>query len=71
MEKSEKELLIESNGILRSFYSIIQRKGSSTDWEAFEKRVSQILKDQHEYMFPTIKQLRRKKLNRINDKDPK
>ena len=71
MEKSEKELLIEANGIIRSFYSIAQRKGSITNWEAFENRVSQILKEQHEYMFPTVKQIRKRKLNRLNEQNPK
>lgn len=65
MEKSEKELLIEANGILRSLYSVIERKGDSTNWEPLKKRVLEILKDQHEYMFPTIRQIRRKKLNNI------
>lgn len=67
MDKSEKELLIEANGILRSLYSVIERKGDSTNWEPLERRVLEILKNQHEYMFPTIKQLRRKKLNKINN----
>lgn len=67
MDKSEKELLIEANGILRSLYSVVQRKGDATNWEPLERRVLEILKDQHEYMFPTIQQIRRKKLNEINN----
>lgn len=67
MDKSEKEFLIEANGILRSLYSVVQRKGDSTNWEPLERRVLEILKDQHEYMFPTIQQIRRKKLNEINN----
>jgi hypothetical protein len=66
MDKTEKQLLIEANGILRSLYSVVSRKGESTNWEPLEKRLSEILKDQHEYMFPTIQQIRRKKLNNIN-----
>lgn len=66
MDKSEKELLIEANGILRSLYSVIKRKGDSTNWEPLERKLLGILKDQHEYMFPTIQQIRRKKLNKIN-----
>jgi hypothetical protein len=66
MDKTEKQLLIEANGILRSLYSVVSRKGESTNWEHLEKRLSEILKDQHEYMFPTIQQIRRKKLNNIN-----
>lgn len=68
MDKSEKQLLIEANGILRSLYSVVARKGDSTNWEPLEKKLSEILKDQHEYMFPTKQQIRRKKLNKINSK---
>jgi len=66
MGKSEKELLIEANGIIRSFYHITLRKGDHTNWEIFEKRTAQILKEQYEYMFPTIKQIRKNKLNKLN-----
>ena len=70
MEKSEKELIIEANGILRSVYSVIERKGSTTNWESLKKCVSHALKEQHEYMFPTVKQIRIKKLNKLNDQNP-
>ena len=70
MEKTERELLIEANGILRSCYSVIERKGDSTNWDALEKRVSQILKEEHEYFFPTLKQIRKRKLNRLNEQNP-
>jgi hypothetical protein len=70
MEKSEKELLIEANGILRSCYSVIERKGDATNWDSLEKRVSKILKEQYEYFFPTLKQIRIKKLNRLNEQNP-
>lgn len=66
MEKSEKELIIEANSIIRSFYSIVSRKGVNTNWELYEKALNKVLKNQHEYMFPTIKQIRRKKLNNLN-----
>lgn len=69
MEKSEKQLLIEANTIIRSFYSIIERHGNNTNWEIFAHRVEEILEEQHEYLFPTIKQIRRKKLNNINGKN--
>lgn len=69
MEKSEKQLLIEANTIIRSFYSIIERRGNNTNWEIFAHRVEEILEEQHEYLFPTIQQTRRKKLNNLNGKN--
>lgn len=69
MDKTEKQLIIEANSMLRSLYSVVARKGDSTHWDALEKKLSDILKDQHEYMFPTIQQIRRKKLNKINGKN--
>jgi hypothetical protein len=65
--KSDKELLIEANSIIRSFYSIIERKGLTTNWNVIEKKVKEILKEQHEYMYPTIKQIRKKKLNKLSE----
>lgn len=67
MEKTEKELLLDSNSIIRSFYYIIQRKGLATNWEALSSRVEEILKEQQEYLYPTVKQLRKRKLNKINN----
>ena len=69
MEKTDRELLIEANDMLRSCYSVIERRGQVTNWESLEKRVSGILKEQHEYLFPTLKQIRKKKLNRLNEQD--
>jgi len=34
------------NGVLRSLYSIIERKGKDTNWEAIGKKVKEILEDQ-------------------------
>lgn len=69
MEKTEKELIIEANSMLRSLYSVVARKVDSTNWDGLEKKLSDILKEQHEYMYPTIKHIRRKKLNQIYDKN--
>jgi len=67
MEKSEKELLMEANSVIRSFCSIAERKGDHTNWDSYEKRIDEILKEQHEYLFPTIKQIRKRKLNKLNE----
>lgn len=49
--KTEKQLIREANDIIRSFNSVIERKGEQTNWEALDKQVKRILKEQHEYMF--------------------
>ena len=49
--KTEKELIKEANDIIRSFNSVIERSGAETNWEALNKQVKRILKEQHEYMF--------------------
>ena len=46
--KNDKELLKEANGIIRSFYSVIKRKGETTNWNALQLQVKRILKEQHE-----------------------
>lgn len=74
MEKTEIEilraLLIDANIALRSCHEVIERKGEHTMWETLERRISQVLKEENEYFFPTIKQIRKKKLNRINEQNP-
>lgn len=45
MNKYETEL-IEANSLLRSAYSIAERKGEATNWEAFAKRVYTALERQ-------------------------
>jgi hypothetical protein len=69
MEKTEHELLKESNDLIRSFDSVSGRKGDSTNWEALHNRITQILKEQHQHLYPTIKQLRLRKLNKIFKSD--
>lgn len=69
MEKSEKELIEEANSIIRSFKCIAERKGVNTNWIALQKNINTILNEQHEYMYPTIKQIRKKKLNNLNGKN--
>jgi len=41
-------LLSESNSIIRSFNSVIERKGVDTNWNALGKQVSRILKEQRD-----------------------
>lgn len=44
---NEKALNKEANDALRSCYSIVQRKGADTNWEAIEKVLKSILHEQH------------------------
>lgn len=44
---NEKALNKEANDALRSCYSIAQRKGADTNWEAIEKVLKSILDEQH------------------------
>ena len=46
--KNVRELLKEANGIIRSFYSVIKRKGETTNWNALQLQVKRILDEQHE-----------------------
>ena len=69
MEKSERELLIEANELLRSCYSVIERRGMNTNWEGIDHKVEELLKELHCHFYPTLKDIRRKKLNRLNDKN--
>lgn len=46
-----KNLLNASNEILRSCYSIIERKGESTNWSSIERAVRKVLVDQHKELF--------------------
>lgn len=70
MEKTDRELLFEANEIIRSMNSVIERKGAATNWEAFEKKVKGILKEQHKVLYPKLKDIRLKKLNRLNEQNP-
>jgi hypothetical protein len=70
MEKTERELLIESNELLRSCYSVIERRGINTNWEGIDHKVEELLKELHSHFYPTLKDIRRKKLNRLNEQNP-
>jgi alpha-mannosidase len=41
--KKELELLKEANEIIKSFNSVIERRGEETNWDALEQRVKEIL----------------------------
>jgi len=69
MEKTEHELLKEANDLLRSFHSVCDRKGVSTNWDPLLLNLKRVLKEQHQYLYPTVKQLRLKKLNKINEQN--
>jgi len=63
--KNEKELLKEANDIIRSFKYVIDRQGFNTNWNGLEIQTERILKEQHKYLYPTIKDIRLQKLNSI------
>jgi hypothetical protein len=65
--KTEKELIEQANEILRSCNSVIERQGKDTNWKYLEIRVKEVLKDQHVYMYPTIKQIRLEKLKKLDE----
>lgn len=67
--KTEHELLMDANQIIRSAHSIAERKGADTNWEYFEKRVKEILKEQHKFLYPTLKEIRKEKLMKINEEN--
>jgi hypothetical protein len=48
--KSQQELLIEANSMLRSAYAIAERDGENTNWEAFRARCMEVLVIQHEVL---------------------
>lgn len=50
--KKLKRAVEDSNGLLRSMNSIVERKGKDTHWEGFEKRLREQLLIQHKIMFP-------------------
>jgi hypothetical protein len=45
-----KRLLKDSNEVLRSCFSIIERKGESTNWESIKVAVEKVLKEQHQVL---------------------
>ena len=66
MEKSEKQLIEEANDIIRSFLYVIERKGFNTNWDGLSEKTKKILKEQHKYLYPTLKNIRKQKLLKIN-----
>lgn len=53
--KTERELLLDANSMLRSFYHVIERKGEQTNWEALRNRVKTLLNEQHSVLLPDWK----------------
>lgn len=47
------EALREANDLLRSTYSIAERKGESTNWDGFSKNVLRALEKQHRLLYPS------------------
>jgi hypothetical protein len=55
------EMLLEANERLRSAYSVAERKGKDTNWEAYQNNLKQILDSQHLILKP-IREKNYKKL---------
>ena len=51
-EKQLEVMLATANELLRSTSAICDRKGASTNWEAFSGQVRRALSEQHEFMHP-------------------
>src|SRR5690348_443154 len=45
--------LKKANEVLRSCYQVAAREGKETNWEPFLKTIDNILKEQHEILYPT------------------
>lgn len=52
--KTDRELLKEANELIRSFNSVINRKGEQTNWEALGNKTNKILEEQHQVLKPEI-----------------
>ena len=56
--KTARELKLEAmvqsaNNVCRSMHAIVERDGRDTNWEAFERLLSDELKAQHALLWPT------------------
>jgi len=49
--KTPNELLIESNELLRSLNSIVERKGHDTNWNAIQEQLKKVLAEQHSFIY--------------------
>ena len=67
--KTDRELLLDANSIIRSFNSVIDRQGKLTNWEGLKIQVSRILKEQHSFLYPTLKEIRKEKLMKLNEEN--
>lgn len=46
------EMLKDANDVLRSSAAIASRKGESVNWDAYIPRLSDVLKEQQDVLFP-------------------
>lgn len=47
-----KRLLIQANGLIRSFHAVCDRDGERTNWDALGRQVKEVLAEQHQYLNP-------------------
>lgn len=45
--KTDRELLVEANNLIRSFYQIAKREGRNTNWSVLKDSIERILNEQH------------------------
>lgn len=50
--KTETELLKEANDMMRSFLSVVDRKGKATNWEPLRNKLIKMLREQHDHLNP-------------------
>lgn len=65
------KLIKDANEIIRSFCSVIKRKGKDTNWDALEDKVKIILKEQHNYNNAEIIRLQNIGIAMANDLEQK
>ncbi len=53
-EANLRKMLEDANQMLRCAKSIAERYGNATNWEAWNARLDEILRDQHKVMYPHI-----------------
>lgn len=45
-----KRLLIQANGLIRSFHAVCDRDGEATNWDALGRQIKEVLAEQHQHL---------------------
>ena len=62
--------LKEANEVLRSCHSVAERKGAETNWPPFTARIADVLKRQHQMIYPqseTVEDRTERRLQKLAD----